>query len=1190
MRIDRLELIGFKSFAEKTTFNFHPGITCIVGPNGCGKSNIVDAFRWVLGEQSAKSLRGERMEEVIFNGSVSKKPKGMADVTMVISGLNGNNPPTTPLAKGGEGGLLNENGEGSSDIRYVTRRLYRSGDSEYILNKNQCRLKDVKDLFLDTGLEVRSYSILEQDRIAEIINSKPQDRRFLIEEVAGVMKYNVRKKEAQAKLESSRTNLQRINDIIIEVKKQINLIDRLAKKAERYKRLSSEVRNIELKVSKRDYQAVKESFEGILSEYNRLREDESLKRADLARIESQTETKQLELLEKEKVLEQIQMKFQNLEKEIAELEKSIAVAKTERDNYKEYLTKLYQQEEEFHVKEAELLIKEEELDKTEADLLSEIEKQKELLKGKTDFARFKEEELIENEELLEGERHEIFRISEELSNLRNDQSRLQSSFENLNHREASSVKDAENLKKILAEIGSSLKDLESNLLEKNNTLLLLNEKKGIITDELSASKNRIENLRERLSGLKEELASYTSRIESLREIIFDDSIKELLSENLNFNLLASISDVIEIEDEYEKAIESALSEKVNSFILPSFNDIEIAISALKEKGPGRTAFIPLNPPSPPFSKGGEGGLRGEKIEVPEGTIGRALSFIRTEEEFSGVAKSLFENIFIVRDLKTAFNLIAAGHNLFFVTLDGEVIEPSGTVIVGEVKGVFRRKREIRELEGTIENDKMMIDRVQAELSSVQQSIERKESDLKNIESNIIDIEKEVSLLKLTADNYREEKERKNRKRVYLSTEIEQIINEKESIEKLLMEKDAEIQLVDSKKGGLEQHGASLQEEIAQRRSNLEGCRSAVTDLRLSITSLKERIESVNKERETVLREITENKQKKEFLLTELSSIKSRILQREAEMEAYEEKIRSLISVADGFKTEISERKEIIETENQELLTTEHGLKLLRNQIDSVSQRIAELDIHRTEYKLKMENLSENIRINYGLEIDAIEADPLTEEDENRLIELREKVQELGPVNLGTLEEYEELRTRYEFLTKQQEDLNRSIAELEEAITKISITTRKKLREAFDALKAKFSEVFSILFSGGRAELVMTDENNILETGIDIIAQPHGKRLQNINLLSGGEKTLTALSLLFASFLIKPTPLCILDEADSALDEVNTERFAKMLQDLSRDTQFIVATHNRNTMNVADYIYGITMEEAGVSKVISMQLV
>src|SRR4030043_2074269 len=1040
MRIDRLELIGFKSFAEKTTFNFHPGITCIVGPNGCGKSNIVDAFRWVLGEQSAKSLRGERMEEVIFNGSASKKPRGMAEVTMVVSGLNESNPSLPSFSKGGQGGLSNENGEGISDVAYVTRRLYRSGDSEYLLNKSQCRLKDVKDLFLDTGLEVRSYSILEQDRIAEILNSKPQDRRFLIEEVAGVMKYNVRKKEAQAKLESSRAKLQRINDIIIEVKKQINLIDRLAKKAERYKRLSSEMRNIELKISKRDYQTMKELFEGILSEYNTLRADESLKRADFARIENQTEAKRLELLEKEKVLEQIQIKFQNLEKEIAELEKSKAVAKTERDNYKEYLTKLYQQEEEFNVKEAELLIKQKELEKTEADLLSEIEKQKELLKDKTDFARFMEEELLENEELLEGERHEIFRMSEELSNLRNDQSRLQSSFENLNHRETSAVKEHENLKKILAEIDSSLKDLESNLLEKNNNLLLLNEKKGIITDELATSKNRIENLRETLSGLKEDLASNTSRIESLREIIFDGSIKELLSGDLNFNLLASISDVIELEDEYEKAIESALSEKVNSFILPSFNDIEIAISALKEKGPGRTAFIPLNPP---ISKGGTEGILGEKIEVPEGTISRALSFVRTKEEFSGVAKSLFENIFIVRDLKTAFNLIAAGHNLFFVTLNGEVIEPSGIVIVGEVKGVFRRKREIRELEVTIEKNKMMIDRVQAELSSVQQLIERKEYDLRNIESGVIGIEKEGSLLKLTADNYRDEKERKSRKLAYLSIEIEQIINEKKSIEKLIIEKDTGIQLADSKKGDLEQHGASLQEEITQRRSNLEGYRADVTELRLSITSLTERIESVNKERETVVREITENNHKKELLSAEISSVKSRILQRETEMDTCEEKIRSLISVADEFKTEISGRKEVIETENQELRTAEHEMKLLRTQIDSVSQRIAELDIHRAAHKIKMENLSENIRLNYGLEIDAIEVDPLAEEDEPRLIELKEKVQELGPVNLGTLEEYEELRTRYEFLTKQQEDLNRSIAELEEAITKISITTRRK---------------------------------------------------------------------------------------------------------------------------------------------------
>jgi chromosome segregation protein len=535
-------------------------------------------------------------------------------------------------------------------------------------------------------------------------------------------------------------------------------------------------------------------------------------------------------------------------------------------------------------------------------------------------------------------------------------------------------------------------------------------------------------------------------------------------------------------------------------------------------------------------------------------------------------------------------LVATGHHLCYVTSDGEVVEPSGAVIAGEIKGVFRRKREIREIEEAIDQNRNRIDLLQTEFSSAQQLIEMKEMDLRNIESAVVEKEKEVSLLKMTSENYRDEKERRNRKLAYLSLELEQIAQEKESIEKLLMDKEAEIRAADSRRVESEQYGVSLQEELSQKRSNLEEYRTEVTDIRLAITSMKERLESIGKEKENIGREINENGQKQEFLAEEVSSVQSRILQREKEIGVNEEVIKSLVSEADQYRKEISERKEVIDAENQELLSTEQSLKIFRNQIETISHRIAELDIQKAEHNLKMGNLSEHIRQNYGFAIDVAEVEPITEEDEQRLIELREKVQELGPVNLGTLEEYEELRTRYEFLRNQQEDLNRSIAELEEAITKINITTRKKLREAFDALKTKFSEVFTALFGGGRAELVMTDENNILETGIDIIAQPPGKRLQNINLLSGGEKTLTALSLLFSSFLIKPTPLCILDEADSALDEMNTEKFANMVKDFSKDTQFIVVTHNRNTMNVADYIYGITMEEAGISKVISMQLV
>ncbi|MEW6001287.1 MAG: chromosome segregation protein SMC [Nitrospirota bacterium] len=1190
MRIAKFELTGFKSFAERTIFNFHPGITCIVGPNGCGKSNIVDAFRWVLGEQSARSLRGEKMEEVIFNGSVSKKPRGMAEATMIVSGLNGNNPPSPPFSKGGQGGFPCENGEGSTDTASVTRRLYRSGESEYILNKNQCRLKDVKDLFLDTGLEIKSYSILEQDRIADILNSKPQDRRFLIEEIAGVMKYNVRKKEAQTKLESSRANLQRINDIIGEIKKQINLLDRLAKKAERYKKLSSEICSIELRVAKRDYLTFKESFEKILAEYTSLREEESLKRAELAKIETQTEMNRLELLEKEKALEEIQMRFQNLEKEIAGLEKMMAVSRTDKYNLKEYLTKLYSQEEEFNNKKESVLVKKEKLEKDWLDLSSDMERQKELLEEKADFVRHVEEEIREDEEMLEKKRREIFRASEESSNLRNYLTGLQSSLEELNRREASSLKDSEDLRKKLGEIDSFLEGLDDNLRDKKNYLCLLNEKKGVITDELSSGRKRIEELREASSKLKEEIASLISRAESLKETVFDRPTKELLSEGSNLHLLASISDVLQVEEEYERAVESVLSEKVNSFILSSLNDIEIAMTSVKEKRLGRTSFISVNPLNPSFIKGGEGGLFSEKMDEPEGVMGPALSFVRTQENFSGIAKSLFNNIFIVKDLKTALNLLSEGHKSFFATLDGEVVEPSGAVIGGKVRGIFKRKREIRKLEEDIEEKRLSLGHSQNELASLQQIMDKSETDLKDIESSIVDIEKEISLLKLTAETYSEEKGQKSRKLAHLMTEVEQIVKEKESVENLILEKDEDLQLSDSKKTEIEQDIKSLQDEIMQRRSRLEEYRTEVTDLRLSIMSLKEKRDSAGKEKDALLKETKEIDQKKEFLSTEISSVKSRILQREKELETYEEKMKLLISAADGLNREISERKEVVETENQALRTTEQALKILRHQIETLSQRTAELDVNRTEYKIKMENLSGNVRQNYGTEIDVIEAEPLVQEDEERLIELRAKVQELGSVNLGTLEEYEELQTRYNFMTEQQEDLNRSIAELEEAIKKINSATRRKLVEAFEALKEKFSEVFLTLFGGGRAELILTDENNILETGIDIIAQPPGKRLQNIDLLSGGEKALIALALLFASFLIKPTPLCILDEADAPLDESNTERFARMLQELSKTTQFIVVTHNRMTMSIADYIYGITMEEAGISKVISMQLV
>ncbi|MEK6583187.1 MAG: chromosome segregation protein SMC [Nitrospirota bacterium] len=1163
MRIEKIELIGFKSFSERTAFNLHPGITCIVGPNGCGKSNIVDSFRWVLGEQSAKSLRGEKMEEVIFNGSAIKKPKGMAEVTLVMSGI---------------GDPTQDNGDDSLNMTSVTRRLYRSGESEYMANKAVCRLKDIKDLFLDTGLEVKSYSILEQDRIAAILSSKPQDRRFLIEEVAGVMKYKVRRTEAQNKLEASRFNLQRINDIVSEVKRQINALDRQAKKAERYKKLSAEMRAIELKIAKKDYQNLKGSLEKILAEYHALKENEALKRAELTGIENTTEKDRIELLEKEKFLENIQQEFRDIEKAIAETERLIAVSNTDSDNLKEYLVKLHSQKDEFGTKRSELSQKQEELKSIEIKLSADIDGLKEELKTKNDLIETLENELGEKENIVETKRREIFRISEELSNLRNETGRMQASLEALERKEAALIKESEDSRRTLNEIDSSINDVEGSLRNKNNDILMLNEKKGLYISELSSAREKIENLRNQLSGTKEDIASNISRLESLRELILDAPTREILSEGSNLHIISSLSDILSVEPEYEKAVENALSEKINSFILKSPEDIELAISILKAKGIGRMAFMPLTP------KAVE-----DAADVPAGIIGRAADFVKVDAGFADIAKNLLSNVLIVKDLRTALAIRESGTKALLVTLDGEISEPSGAVIGGEGRGVLKRKREIREIEEIIEQKKIFIARMQEDFNRLQLGITEKESGIRDIESVIVNTEKEMSLSKLTSENYREEKERIDRKLAYLSIELEEIAREKEAVKKLLLEKETVINAGESKKHITEKDMSDLLAMIPREKINYEEQRAHITDLRLSITSLKEKTESIQKEKDAAGSAIEELLQKNNSVNDEIKSVEDRISQREKETGEHKEKIKGMVLNADGLREKISAKRETIEQDNQKLLSYEQGIKTLRHDVDSLSAKISELDIEKTEHRMRIENLTENIRQNYGAEIDTLAAEPLLPEDEERLNELKTKIQELGQVNLGTLEEYEELSTRYEFLSKQQEDLSKSIAELEEAITKINSTTKKRLREAFEELKVKFSEVFVKLFGGGKAELIMTDENNILETGIDITAQPPGKKFQNITLLSGGEKALTALSLLFASFLIKPTPLCILDEADAPLDDSNTARFANMLRELSNTIQFIVITHNRVTMEASDYIYGITMEEPGISKVISMQL-
>jgi chromosome segregation protein len=1163
MRIEKIELIGFKSFADKTTFALHPGITCIVGPNGCGKSNIVDAFRWVLGEQSAKSLRGEKMEEVIFNGSATKKPKGMSEVSLVVSGLNG---------------AASNNGHDQHEHVTVTRRLYRSGESEYMINKSTCRLKDIKDVFLDTGLDFKSYSILEQGRIGEILNSKPLERRFIIEEVAGVMKYKVRRAEALSKLDSSRLNLVRINDIIVEVKKQINILDRLAKKAERYKKLSSEMHAIELKIARREYQQIREALALITEEFHLFKGKEAAASAGITEIENRTETRRVSLLEKEKALETVQNTFQTMEREIAGIERDRAVARNDISNLDEYHEKLLHQGEDMDQRSIEISARYAELQNNSSRISEEMEAQAERLREKSESLRSIEESLFAKEELIEDKRREIFRVSEETSKQRNELSRQESLLEALYRREDTSVRESGDARRMLEEIESAINTVESEIHGRTNEALLLKEKKEILSGELVTTKARLEERGRSLSEAREELASCASRMASLSEIVFDQPTRELIKTEAKVRLLASVSDVVDVVAEYEKAVESALSEKAESFILESPGDIELAISALKGKSVDKTAFITATP-LPCVNNG----------NVPEGVVGRAIDFVKIREGYVQIAENLLGNVLIVKDLSTAFLLKTADGSHTFATLEGEVVEQSGAVVVGGEKGIFRRKREIRELEEQIADKKNAIEEMSDDMRTMQKIILEREESIKDVDSSIHTSEKEISLAKLTVEKYIEERERVSRKLSYLSIELEEISREKESVTGFIMQTEEQVKSTEARKTEMETEMLGLQEGIAQKKSELEGYRSEVTDLRLTATSNRERLEAIRNEIDSSTKLLEELRQRKEELQSEIKSVLERISHRRAGISEQEEKLRKLVAEADLVHQDIAQRKEEIEGENEDLIVVEQELRGLRQQLSQMTTRLSELDVLKIEHKMRLENLCENVRNNYGSEIEAVELADVSPEEEARLIDLRNKIQEMGPVNLGTLEEYDELKTRYDFMTKQQEDLNKSIAELEEAISRINNTTKKKLREAFEALKIKFAEVFVTLFGGGKAELILTDEGNILETGIEIVAQPPGKKLQNLHLLSGGEKALTALSLQFASFLIKPTPLCILDEADAPLDESNTERYSKMLEELSRETQFIVVTHNRTTMAVAQHLYGVTMEEAGVTKVLSMQL-
>ena len=1208
MRIERLELIGFKSFAEKMIFKFHPGTTAIVGPNGCGKSNVVDAFKWVLGEQSVKSLRGGKMEDVIFAGSSTKKTKGMAEVTLVLSdvikkpvsdgngtngaenrGADGNGADNNDIENNGAENRVaivnSSNGSEDRKVRIaVTRRLYRSGESEYLLNKVPCRLKDIRNMFLDTGLELKAYSILEQGKIGDIVNSKPQDRRFLIEEVAGVMKYKVRKHEATNKLESSKANLQRISDIIAEVKRQINTIDRHARKAERYKKLFDEIKEIELRVAKRDLSNFKNEINALVASEETLKSREAESSAIFHAKEAQIEEKKRLCIEQERALAEIRVKLYALERETTEDEGKIALLKNECANLSDRLNDISRQDGELDIQKEATAVSLLEVEGSEVRMREESAILENVLEEKRDAFSGSESEITELEHDLEYQRRRLFTKAEEVSNIKNEINHININIENISKKTEKSSQDISTINDNLSSLNSLLSTTRNEHAEVEMKLQESRSSKEEYVIQLRNRKQELVENEENLYKEREVLAGLNSRLESLREI--DKS--QMASVDESIKTLCQVADIFDTPREYETAIEAILGDKLGAAVVEDNNEITRALQVIREQNTKRSGFITVNPSNR------EQAAEDSALEGRQGVIGKASKFISVKDGFNNVALSLLNDVVLVDSLQTALSLrdLPQAHGIaspYFVTLDGEVLEPSGMVFGGTDKGVLKVKRQIKEIEQEVSSKTEIIADAVNAVNTLKENIMTLENEIISVDAGISSREKYVHELKVKADNLEEENNRLQKKHEYISLEIHDDHKEKEDLSSALHEKRTRGEELESEKQQIEEKIRTVQGVISEKRESIESMRSQLTEVKMELTSTREKMAAVKRDVERLNATIREIAGKKESMLNERENINTAILNKEQEIVDKDDALKTKIVQVTEFQTEASKVNEILEAKTAELAFIEKSEKELASELETIRSELGHVEMKKMEKTMKLDYLKEDIRKTYEIEIETTEITGTVEpEEEERLPQLKEKIRSMGTVSLGTIDEYEELKGRHEFLTKQRDDLLQAIESLEDTIRTINKTSKKRLEEAFEQLNEKFKIVFNTLFGKGRAELQLT-EGSILDAGIEIIAQPPGKRLQNLNLLSGGEKALTAISLLFAGFMLKPTPLCLLDEVDAPLDESNTGRFVDLVKELSKDIQFITITHNRRTMEAADFIYGITMQEPGSSTVLSMHL-
>lgn len=1182
MYLKRLEIQGFKSLADKIELQFNQGISVVVGPNGCGKSNIADAIRWVLGEQSAKSLRGAKMEDIIFAGSDKRKQVGMAEVSLTLD----NSTSVFPLD--------------FSEIT-VTRRVYRSGESEYLINKSTCRLKDIHELFMDTGIGREGYSIIGQGKIDEILSVRSEDRRQIIEEAAGIVKYKTRKQQAVRKLEDTEQNLVRINDIINELEAQIGPLEEQSQKATEYLQYKDELDQLEVNLLVNQVHEQKEKLSEINSREEEFKKDLIESETQLRNTESQFEEQKLLLNKLDEEIAVLQKTVYETGSLIEKQESGIRVAAERLNGIESQKENTFSEISELREKE----IREKELHTGDEQKLNEVRDKLNQENKKLEELEFElvkiESNFQEEQKKIEDGKADIIDLLNEIAGVRNSISSGETQLQSLTKRTVLMEEQNKSAIDEFDKASQKLVELEKASAETENDLTVQNRQEKSLLNEKEGLHNEIRHMQTEANKVRSQLQDNKSKLKALEDLRsnydgYYRGVKEVLKANSTGKdcpgICGVVAELIKVPEKYEIAVEVALGGSLQFIVTDTDEDARRAIEFLKKNRAGRATFLPLNTIRPGKDKPG---VRGNRTE---GLIGRASELVSCDARYKPIVEYLLGRVMIADNIKHATELARVSENVSrIVTLDGDVVNPGGAMTGGSFQkgsaGLLGRVRETKETANLIKKLEQETGHFDQELSKKQKDLEHVTSEISKITAILQELRMKKSALQKDMEFLLQEKNRIEDNRQFIERELQSLYDEIKNTEcHITRQKESltELQAKDIQtRNSIEQNKNLLAESERDRAAMSE----QVTKTKIAISALQQEEINLAQILDRVMfsiREIREQIKRKEGQISEFDSLKDSL---GIEINNMEEEIKKLNRERGTTQELLEKQRNDRHSALHQVSENEDKIKKITRSMNQQRDQLHALDVRRARLELEIENSMSKLsdEFNMSFEEAFLRKTEITNRKEvtTRIRQLKEAIASMGSVNTGAIEEFARVKERYDFLRGQYEDLTQAKDSLFKVIEEMEQIMTKKFSKAFTEINENFGVVFSKLFGGGKAELILTDSEKLLESGIEILAQPPGKKNQHLSLLSGGEKALTAISLLFAILMTKPSPFCVLDEIEAALDEANVDRFAGYLKEFASGTQFVVISHRKGTMEAADVLFGVTMDESKVTKLVSMKM-